>query len=503
MAPAAALATVGVTCTARCFGSTTPRDAGALGRAQQGAEVARVGHAVDGDEERRRAALGRFGPGRRARPRAAGWPWPGRPGAPRCGPGRRACAGSPRATGTRWSAARSTMSAITPASSRSVATQSSRTLRRPASSSSRTAWRPSTCSPPRPRSRSLAPTGTPARRPWPRPPSPPRPPAALPDRAPAGAALGRGRPPVRAAGRARPPPPLPLARRCRPLTSWPPGPPPSRRCPRPGRWRPGSRPGVPSRSPARRPRRPGAPPSRPAAAPASGARTPRCSRRSPPSSPPPRSMRATSRSMSIESAPCQRSSVSGKCWPMSPRPAAPSRASATAWATTSASLWPARPRSPGNSHPAEHHATGGVVGEAVDVEALADPHGDHRRSPTTRWRAHDEIVGHRELAVGRIAGHGHHPPAGRLDQGGVVGALAAAGVGPAQAGGPEPLRRLHGDQVGARSAWPPPRRRRRPASPCRPPGRRARPRRLRRAPRPRRRRTARRRRTVGRRRAPR
>ena len=31
-------------------------------------------------------------------------------------------------------------------------------------------------------------------------------------------------------------------------------------------------------------------------------------------------------------------SVSGKCWPMSPRPAAPSSASATAWATASASL---------------------------------------------------------------------------------------------------------------------------------------------------------------------
>ena len=37
------------------------------------------------------------------------------------------------------------------------------------------------------------------------------------------------------------------------------------------------------------------------------------------------------------------SSVSGKCWPMSPRPAAPSSASTIAWVRTSASEWPARP----------------------------------------------------------------------------------------------------------------------------------------------------------------
>ena len=66
-------------------------------------------------------------------------------------------------------------------------------------------------------------------------------------------------------------------------------------------------------------------------------------------------------------------SVSGKCWPMSPSPAAPSRASATAWATTSASLWPTSPGSPVERAPAEHQRPGRVVAEAVDVEALADP----------------------------------------------------------------------------------------------------------------------------------
>src|SRR5690606_25845209 len=57
------------------------------------------------------------------------------------------------------------------------------------------------------------------------------------------------------------------------------------------------------------------------------------------------------RSSSRLSAPARAGSVSGKCWPMSPSPAAPRRASVTAWATTSASLCPARPRSPGKVTP--------------------------------------------------------------------------------------------------------------------------------------------------------
>ena len=57
-------------------------------------------------------------------------------------------------------------------------------------------------------------------------------------------------------------------------------------------------------------------------------------------------------SRSSESASRQRSSVSGKCWPMSPSPAAPSSASITAWVSASASEWPASPRSaPGTSTP--------------------------------------------------------------------------------------------------------------------------------------------------------
>ena len=55
MAPAAALATVGVTCTDRCRGSTTPVTPAHSAGPQQRAEVAGVGHAVDGEQERRHA----------------------------------------------------------------------------------------------------------------------------------------------------------------------------------------------------------------------------------------------------------------------------------------------------------------------------------------------------------------------------------------------------------------------------------------------------------------
>src|SRR2546421_1672693 len=53
----------------------------------------------------------------------------------------------------------------------------------------------------------------------------------------------------------------------------------------------------------------------------------------------------TSPSRSMLSASRQRSSVSGKCCPMSPSPAAPSSASMTACVSTSASECPLRPRS--------------------------------------------------------------------------------------------------------------------------------------------------------------
>ena len=62
-------------------------------------------------------------------------------------------------------------------------------------------------------------------------------------------------------------------------------------------------------------------------------------------------MAETCASRPVESAPAQVGSDAGKWRPRSPSPAAPSIASATAWATTSASLWPARPAAPGTVTP--------------------------------------------------------------------------------------------------------------------------------------------------------
>ena len=66
-----------------------------------------------------------------------------------------------------------------------------------------------------------------------------------------------------------------------------------------------------------------------------------------------RAARRRARSSASESAPRQRSSVSGKCSPMSPRPAAPSSASITAWVSTSASEWPGEAQLARDRHAAE------------------------------------------------------------------------------------------------------------------------------------------------------
>src|SRR5258708_3104367 len=63
-----------------------------------------------------------------------------------------------------------------------------------------------------------------------------------------------------------------------------------------------------------------------------------------------RSLRACSRNRRLF-APFHLGSVSGKCVPMSPRPAAPSSASQSAWATTSPSECPTGPLSKGTSMP--------------------------------------------------------------------------------------------------------------------------------------------------------
>ena len=411
--PAAALATVGVTCTARWRRQHDAGGTGALGGAQERAEVAGIGDAVDGHEERRRAARRRAGEvvelGLGQRAAFASTPW---------GASLRACGvelpaahlrigtrsvggqvddvGRPRRCppdrwpptsrgpcGGRRAAARARPGDLRPARRRDPA----RRVRRSAPA----------------RRRAAARAGRPAR------------PAGA--RAP-GAATARSGPASRACGRG--------SSRLRHHA-----PRPSRRCPRrrpraprPSARRPFTLTGAPTASDrrvlhlaaARRQLRalahhlavdvPGRPTGRRAA-----------------SRPPRAAARASRR-------PPSAASVSGKCWPMSPRPAAPSRASATAWADTSASLWPARPRSPANAHPAEHEpARSGRRVKRWTSKPWPDPHGDHRRSPATRCAGPREVVGHGDLAVVRLAGDDDHPAARRLDERGVVGALAAAGVG--------------------------------------------------------------------------
>ena len=180
-------------------------------------------------------------------------------------------------------------------------------------------------------------------------------------------------------------------------------------------------------------------------------------------------------SRSRESAPAQRGSVSGKWRPRSPRPAAPRRASARAWATTSASLWPASPAPPGDGDPAEDQGPARLAGEAVDVEALTDPEAGgrpaaHRRSCTARSSSASARARSRggHLQVPRVAGHDAHGSArASTSPASSVASPPSAWAGP-QHVGPERLGGLHRHQPvpvdgGDHHAVA------RPASRCRPP----------------------------------
>ena len=429
MAPAAALVTVGRDVDGPVAGQHDARDARALGRAQEGAEVAGIGDAVDGDEERRPSvgrgrdrqlvelglrerlgpgddALGRVGAGlgvelgagrpagpapggrRPARPGRRADRRGGRPRRPR--PGARTCGAAPRA------AARARPGGPRPGRRRGRAGGWRRRRwvgRRPSRARRRAGAAPRLPPPPLPR------------------PPAPRPPATR---------FGRsGRRPM-----PRPPRPVPGHRR------------PRSACPSPSPVR-------------RRPRTAG-----PASASRTGAsfglssttvQSTFCDR-------PARAAHEASGGLeqsTTESAPRHRSSVSGKFAPMSPSPAAPSSASVQAWATTSASLWPSRPRSPSNTTPPSTSGRVRVVAPAVHVEAVADPQlGPGHVQPRSRTQA---CMATRSCGVVILMLAGSPSttstvPADGLDQRGVVGGLGPVGVGPAQDRGPEGLGRLHGHE---------------------------------------------------------
>ena len=390
------------------------------------------------------------------------------------------------------------MSATIPVSSRSSPPRS-RAPRRPAISSSRTAWRPSTCSPPRPfglaprlarrrdpagatcASRDLSPDWRDG------------PPAAAP-------APSRRRPDGSAGAAARATP----ARRdpAAPWTPCRPRPPafgaaPRRCAPRLPRLRlpvapahaarlrrtdhgdgpagdalaAAERPealGPPALHRHRRPRGGAQAPSHLglAAAPASGPRTPR-EQSTLPTVPPSRahqrgSLRAAARS---SRRPATRGSVSGKCWPMSPSPAAPSSASATAWAMTSASLWPTRPALAVERDATEHERPRGSSLKRWTSKPWPTRTSRSRRlaSPTTR---RGPTRGRRASVILRLPRSPSttttRPPHASTSAASSV-PVAAGGVAARSAVGPERLRGLHRHQRCRGRVSP---RRRRRASTC-------------------------------------
>ena len=330
-------------------GQHDPGGAGALGRAQQRAEVAGIGDAVDRHEERRPrpAAAGQVL--ERASRRAAP-PWPARPGAPRSGPRRRTWPGRPTAPApARPRPARRCRPARRTGPARRAARPPAPGAGR-ASSSSRTAWRPSTWSPPRP-------WRLPVGRAW-------RAAAALLARA-ARPRAGRPRPPLGTR-------PGVGERRVGALG-------------RPARFLVPLRGGLAISAAISPTRHEGDGEAGDALAPAErtealGPLALDGDRRADGVAEallhlgaPRRELRRLQHDGAVDVAgrPARRShgrrrpgaaarccrrrrsagSVSGKCWPMSPSPAAPRSASVTAWATASASLWPASPVPPSKVTP--------------------------------------------------------------------------------------------------------------------------------------------------------
>ena len=161
-------------------------------------------------------------------------------------------------------------------------------------------------------------------------------------------------------------------------------------------------------------------------------------------------MATTSVSRATLSAPSHTGSVSGKCRPRSPRPTAPSTASASAWQTASASLCPPRPARRPRSR--RRPRTSGRCGSSEKrwtsmpwpMRTLTDCRAASSRSAGPRSSGSVIL----RLPARRAPPARCRPtprPAWRRRW----RRRPAAGVGPAQYGGPEGLRRLHRDQRGA------------------------------------------------------
>jgi hypothetical protein len=125
-----------------------------------------------------------------------------------------------------------------------------------------------------------------------------------------------------------------------------------------------------------------------------------------------------------ESAPLKRSSVSGKCVPMSPSPAAPSSASVMACSSTSASEWPSRPSGVGNLHAANDQLA--PRHQRVHVPALSDSKVHVCLLLSTALGQCEIKVGIGHLEILRAAGHQQRVQAQGLHGAGFVGDASPA-----------------------------------------------------------------------------
>ena len=134
-------------------------------------------------------------------------------------------------------------------------------------------------------------------------------------------------------------------------------------------------------------------------------------------------------------------SVSGKCWPMSPEAGRAEQGVRDGVGDDVGVAVPGQTALPLEGDPPEDEGSRRVVAEGVDVEALTHPTVTGTGAPRR-----GQVDGRGDLDVARVAVHDHHPATCRLDQRRIVGALGLACVGRPQRLRPERLRGLHGHE---------------------------------------------------------
>src|SRR5665647_504756 len=141
--------------------------------------------------------------------------------------------------------------------------------------------------------------------------------------------------------------------------------------------------------------------------------------------------------------------------PRSPSPAAEKRASQAAWAATSPSEWPASPRSPGQVSPARDNARSSSANECTSTPIPMRGSGFARETRPVggcglidmgaivqQRRGDGEVEGGGDLEGPAITVYDPHVSPDPLDEPGIIGGVASAGVGMLEHLTQEPLRGL-------------------------------------------------------------